>query len=201
MKNMDISYLAQRRLIGILGIALSIILLLGAGLQKTVSQYYFTNMRDIFVSVLIVTGVFLMTYKGYSLIDNIVSMIAGIGMIFTGLFPTSTEGVYIYSFLQLQAKTSFTLHAIFSALLFVALAYMSCFLFTKSNSSIKTDNKKKRNLVYITMGSIMFVFLVILAFVNVLHLNWGPFYFIAEAIMLICFGVSWLVKGETLLKD
>jgi hypothetical protein len=200
MKNMDLSYLAQRRLIGILGIALSIVLLIGAGIQKSVSQYYFTNMRDIFVAVLLITGVFLITYKGYSLIDSIVSMIAGIGMIITGLFPTSTDGVLVYSFLQLTEKTSFTIHAISSALLFISLAYMSCFVFTKGNI-IRTDNKKKRNIVYIITGSIMFLFLIILGFVNGLSLGWEPFVFIGEAVMLMSFGISWLVKGETLLKD
>jgi hypothetical protein len=48
-----ISYLAMRRMIGILGVALPIVLVIGGfiqdeiAIQPSISGYYYTNMRDI----------------------------------------------------------------------------------------------------------------------------------------------------------
>lgn len=60
-----ISYLALRKAIGYLGIALPFVVVLGAwllkglGIQSSISDYYFTDMRDVFVGILFSIGVFL----------------------------------------------------------------------------------------------------------------------------------------------
>ena len=194
------SYLLHRRIIGIIGIVLPIVLLIGASIQNSISAYYFTPMRDILVSCLIIVGAFLLIYACYSKIDNIVSSIAGGAAIITALFPTDSIGVYEYSFIGLSGKTSSLMHIIFSAIFFICLIIMSGFLFTKSIGPV-TSKKKIRNIIYIICGSVMLVFLILLGIMNAFGLAWVNFTFIAESIMLLAFGVSWFIKGETLLKD
>ena len=54
-----VSYLTMRRLIGVIGIALPIIMVLGGFIQNgfvildSISNYYYTNMRDFFVGIII----------------------------------------------------------------------------------------------------------------------------------------------------
>jgi len=70
-KNLIISYLAMRRLIGILGIALPIIVVAGGfiqdgtAIQGSISGYYYTNMHDFFIGILCGVTLFLLSYKGY----------------------------------------------------------------------------------------------------------------------------------------
>ena len=66
-----ISYLWLRTAIGIIGIALPFALVLGkilfdgGGLQNSMSAYYYTNTRNLFVGSLCAIGIFLMSYRGY----------------------------------------------------------------------------------------------------------------------------------------
>jgi len=65
-----ISYLSLRKAIGFLGILLPFVLYFGAliifgtGLQTSISGYYHTGMRDVYVGTLCVIGFFLFSYKG-----------------------------------------------------------------------------------------------------------------------------------------
>ena len=67
-RSMVFSYLALRKSIGFLAIALPFVVSLGAliffqtGLQKSISSYYHTDMRDVFVGTLCVIGFFLLSY-------------------------------------------------------------------------------------------------------------------------------------------
>ena len=78
-----ISYIALRRCIGVLGMALPVVCIFGGWLfsnleaQRSISFYYHTNMRDFFVGLLASVAMFLATYRGYETIDRIVSMLSG----------------------------------------------------------------------------------------------------------------------------
>jgi len=94
-----------------------------------------------------------------------------------------------------------------AALLFLTLAYISYFLFTKSKfSKIPLESQKNKiNKVYKTCGILMVLFLIAIAvyklFLNDTFLkNYNPV-FCLEALILIVFGISWLTKGELFLKD
>lgn len=89
------------------------------------------------------------------------------------------------------------------------LAYMSLFLFTRSNKPVKErgDNKKIRNRIYITCGLIM-VLAILVVFVggflgkipeDIYNNNHLTFWM--EIVAVEAFGFSWLVKGETLFKS
>lgn len=100
------SYLAVRRALGLLGLALPVALyayarLFGYGMQPSISEFYHTHMGDVLVGSLVAIGVFLIAYKGYprqpgeAFSDRWVATIAGLGAIGVALFsavpPTLTE--------------------------------------------------------------------------------------------------------------
>ena len=93
-----ISFMTPRKAIGFLGISIPAVMIIGTftiggctHVQNSISHYYFTVMGDVFVGFLISTGIFLITYKGYDLRDNIVSFLAGTFIICVALFPTSQD--------------------------------------------------------------------------------------------------------------
>lgn len=198
-------YLTLRKIVGLLGIALPFILALGAwiffgtGLQDTISEYYHTGMRDVFVGIVFVIGSFLVTYEGYDIVDNIVSTIGGLSAFLAAIFPASPASAMTVSGI---------LHAIFAGLFFLALIYFALFLFPKTSPVMPpTPQKLQRNMVYKTCGWIMIISLGLLLIYYLLPdpvtAPLKPFHpaFWLEAIAVVAFGVCWLTKGEGILQD
>ncbi len=198
-------YLSLRMIVGILGITLPFILALGGwfifgtGLQDTISEYYHTDMRDVFVGIVFIIGSFLITYRGHDIIDNIVSTIGGISAIGAALFPASPGSA---------TTISGILHAIFAALFFLSLIYFALVLFPKTSPVIPpTPQKLQRNMVYRACGWIMIISLVLLIIYfllpNAITAPLNPFHpaFWLESIAVVAFGVCWLTKGEGILAD
>jgi hypothetical protein len=181
-----------RRIIGSVALLLPWACIITAWrVQSSISSYYYSFARDILTGALLGIGTFLVAYKGYDRQDTITSNIAGAAAFFTGLIPCSiiaVEGRKVGT-LRLPADISGAVHGISAAILFFSIFYMVMFLFTKGSSD--TRQKKLRNLLYRICG------LGILAGF-VLFLNTV---FWSEVLMLTCFGIAWLVKGETILQD
>ena len=85
------SYLQLRTAIGILGIALPFVVSIGAwiffqtGLKGSLSAYYHSGMRDVFVGTMFAYGFFLLSYRGYKPKDNIAGTLACVFA--TGVYP------------------------------------------------------------------------------------------------------------------
>lgn len=202
-----ISYLGLRKAIGIIGTALPFvlafgnILLEGPGIESSISAYYYTAMRDVFVGSLCAIAVFLMSYKGYERKDDIAGDFAFIFAIGVALFPTTPD----------ENPTSRdrligALHLLFAALFLLTLAYFSLALFRKTDPNKKpTRRKLQRNVVYTICG---YTILASLALIVVIKLMLGdtplkhldPVFWL-ESVTVVAFGVSWLTKGEAILKD
>ena len=91
-------------------------------------------------------------------------------------------------------------HYLFAAIFLGCLAYMSIFIFTKSDrkKENQTERKRLRNKIYRTCGVLMIVAMIIIA------INPGDMdnlVFWLEALAVELFGFSWLVKGEALFRD
>ncbi|MDV2998048.1 MAG: hypothetical protein N4J56_007753 [Chroococcidiopsis sp. SAG 2025] len=203
-----ISFLTLRKAIGCLGMALPFVLALGGMLlfqldiQSSISGYYHTGMRDVFVGTLCAIGIFLWGYKGYDHHDNRASNIAGFSAIGVALFPTSPiSPSSIEKFIG-------GVHIVFAASFFISLALISLFLFTKSEPSKRpTPRKLQRNLVYRLCGYTMLAAMVLITIVGLLPksaMNWleniDPLFWL-ESAAIFAFGVSWFVKGEGILED
>ena len=202
-----LSYLGLRKAIGIIGIALPFvlafgkILLEGPGIQSSISAYYYSGMRDVFVGSLCAIAVFLMSYRGYERVDDIAGDLACVFALGVALFPT-TPDVNATS----RDKIVGAMHLIFAAGFFLTLAFFSLVLFRKTNPTRKpTRAKEQRNLVYTACGYAILACIALIAVVAFLS-NDSPIkrldpVFWLEATAIVAFGLSWLTKGEAILKD
>jgi hypothetical protein len=201
------SYLALRRAIGYLGIGLPFVLFIGAlvlqgaGVEPSISDYYYTIMRNVFVGTLCAIGVFLMSYHGYEKVDDIAGDLACIFAVGVALFPT----VPAHDPTHTQVIIGYA-HYSFAAAFFLTLAYFCLCLFRKTDATKPmTLQKLIRNRVYTACGWIILVCITLLAVYGAFLQNtsiaeWRPVFWL-EAIAVIAFGASWLVKGEAILQD
>lgn len=204
-----ISYLMLRKIVGILGISLPFVLFVGAavffntGMQSSISSYYHTCMHDVFVGTLCVIGFFLLSYRGYERIDNVAGNLACLFAVGVAFFPTAPKIVTARSEEVIGA-----VHLVFAALFFLTLIYFSLFLFTKTKPDVAPSRRKiQRNYIYRICGYTMSVCIVLIVIHALLSGDmksslevYAPVFWL-EGIAIIAFGISWLVKGEAILKD
>jgi hypothetical protein len=201
-----LSYLQLRKAVGIIGVALPVvlslgkILLQGPGIQCSISDYYYTDLGNVFVGSLCAIGVFLISTKGYDSKDEIAGYLSGAFALGVALFPTTEDTCIHPGITPIGA-----LHLTFATLLFLTLAFFCLVLFTKTAYETPTPAKLKRNAFYRFCG---WTILVCIALIGVTSLppvktlvNWARPTFWLEAIAVMFFGAAWLVKGETFLKD
>ena len=197
-----VSYLTLRRVVGILGVLLPVLLALGclvfgscAELRNSISDYYGTEMRDVFVGILFAIGWFLFSYRGYDRKDDIAGTLACLFALGVALFPATSE-----------SKAIRTAHFLSAAALFLVLSCFSLYLFRKTKPGVPpTPQKVWRNRIYMACGVIMLaciasvaVYLRFLQDTSVAAIK--PVFWL-ESLALWAFGWSWFVKGETLLRD
>lgn len=201
-----ISYLTLRKAIGLLGIVFPFVLSVGAiiifrrGLQPTISDYYHTDMGDVFVGILFVIGFFLISYRGYERADSIAGTLACIFAVGVALFPTSTD--------QIDMGIIGKIHLFFAAFLFLTLIYFSLFLFTKTDpDSPPTRKKLQRNMVYKACGYVMSICILLIGILFLFEEallkpieKYNPVFWL-ETVTVVAFGISWLTKGEAVLAD
>ena len=202
-----LSYLELRKAVGIIGFALPFVLAFGKilveglGIQSSIRGYYYTDLRNVFVGSLCAIGVFLMSCRGYDRKDRIAGSVACVFAIGVALFPTTP-----YVDATSQDKLIGALHWSFAALLFLTLAYFSLALFTKTApDKAPTPQKLQRNIVYRACGCtilacIFLIAVVALPPVKTLVERLSPVFWL-ESLAIVSFGVAWLTKGETILKD
>ncbi len=208
-----LSFRALRRLIGILGMALPLVCFAGGlafggeSLQRSISSYYYTNVRDFFVGLMLGMSFFMMSYLGHEAIDTLANMATGLAGIGVGLFPCMSDAPAAkVGFFQLPESCSDIVHIACAGTFFVVLALSSLFLFTRTEAGKEpTAQKRKRNAIYIACGCVMLATLLALVLINLYMSDAAKertrAIFIAETLLLEAFGISWLVKGETIFRD
>jgi len=208
-----ISFQTIRRAVGFLGLLLPAVLVAGTYLfsicrqiEPSISHYYYTSMREVFVGTLCSVSLFLFTYKGYSRLDSLASNAAGFFILLVAIFPTDflldnacQQDVRAPIYLPFHK----VIHLTSAALFFLTLAAMSYFLFTKSDfpAEQQTPEKKTRNGIYRMCAIVMVLSLVIILFGFIFDTGNSTLTFWFETLALVSFGVSWLTKGEALFGD
>ena len=151
-RSLVLSYLGLRKSLGVLGILLTIVLAVGKMvidnnpvLLDSLSAYYHSVMRDIWVGSLCAMGVFLFSYR-YTLHDDVVADLAGLCAIGTALFPSAQAGA------TAEKQLIGQLHSVFGVGLLVFMAYFALVLFRKTDR-----NKPLHGKSFSATASIWFV--------------------------------------------
>lgn len=201
-----ISYLALRQAVGWIGTLLPVVLLAGNAISAatprpdSISGYYYTDMRNVFVGVLCALGVFLAAYDGYDAVDRWLTNIAGFGAIGAALCPTKpavcTAGACPRSsvtHLSASQQVVGDVHVVFAAVTFIVLGLMAL--------RFAQGGKTLDNVVYRVCGATILACVILAAASNILpasvNAHW-PLLFVFESVALFAFGVSWFVKGHTI---
>ncbi len=217
------SYVNLKRALGILAMALPVVCLVWSlafspchAVEHSISHYYHTSLRDVFVGLLAAVAIFLMTYTGYGWVDNLASWVIGVVGAGIVVFPCPTVRFApppivldpcfaalpreaAIGILRLPQETSGTVHIILAGLFFVFLAAYSIIVFPMTDKDNPGPKKLFKNWVYRICGLVMLAtmaLLLIVYFAAPDFLGSTVLGFICETIMLFAFGVSWLVKGD-----
>jgi hypothetical protein len=209
-----LSYFAQRRIAGWIGILLPIIVLLittttgDHNLPDSISASYYTFARNYFVGSLCAVGVFLISGVGYDE-DRLLSFFAGamaFAVAFSPCRPPQGSGIPIYG-------DSNVIHGIAAASLFLDLGWTCLYRFTRTNNQQSpsaspqtlTPRKRQRNGVYRFCGIVMFASMAVDAcgtlYARIHHTDTGHLALVVEWLCLWMFGVAWLIKGQQFLAD
>jgi hypothetical protein len=214
-----LSYYSMRRAVGLIALTLPLGLACGSVLtsllgpdhalphpllQRSISDYYYTPMRDYYVGALFAIGAFLASSRGYDLLDEITGYLAGLFAFCVAFFPSFNPRSS--HFTRLDVEFGY-LHTVFAALLFLMLGYICLFLFRKSSPEAKplTRRKRTRNRIYGICGLTMvlcmtaMVSLTLRGIIQRRHPSHWLFWL--ETLALAAFGVAWLTKGEGILRD
>lgn len=193
------TYLALRRAVGWIGILLPLTLILGNYLifqgeifLSSISRYYYTPMGSVFVGALCADAIFMFFYSGYGKTDRIPAVGAGIFLLGVVIFPTSLDG---------KIGLVGLLHYICAAGLFLVLSFMSLYNFPRKRPGTP---KQVTDSIQIICGLVMLTCVIAAGIYLVLSQVKGlesNFFFFAESVALIAFGVSWLTEGLDLKQE
>lgn len=208
------SYLLLRVLIGVIAVLLPFALVLvnwgiGHGFQTSMSGYYYTAMRNIFVGSLCAIGVFLVSYDGYDLADRLITDVAGLCTICIAFFPT-TPGNRPTA----QQVLIGGLHLTFAGAAFVLLSVMA-FRFAKREPTPsglswwervkyafgftgpgESGASRWELAVYRLTGAVILLCIALAYPLSTVKYS----LLVLETVMLVAFGLSWFVKGRKILS-
>lgn len=207
------TYRKIRRAIGYLGISLPIVLVIlsfipffKTPVQPSISDYYYTNLREFFTGVLCAVGLFLIRYEGtrnprFFKNDDLLTNISGYMAFGIAFFPTNPENwaEKIYTLVPLHLNFLGYVHYGFAALFFIILSIISFNVFTigqQKNEAIRVSIFNE-NRIYRTFGFLMLFFIAMIPVFAIFHvLKHSTLLF--EMLALFSFGISWLIKGRAL---
>ncbi|BCJ62798.1 DUF998 domain-containing protein [Micromonospora endophytica] len=189
--------------VGGLGITLPIVLPVGHALAtdrlhllNSMSSYYHSEMRDVFVGSLCAIGVFLINYR-YRRLDDVLSTTAGGLAVVVALVPTTTDAPP--HALADGALPLGRVHGVAAGLLFAILALFCLWRFPVNGPP--PPGTRARNVVYRTCGFVILAAIVLAVASSALaepaRDTFRPVFW-CEAVAVFAFGVAWLVKGEAM---
>jgi hypothetical protein len=198
------SFLVLRLLVGVVGFALPFVLVFGerllpeARIRTSLSGYYYSGMRDVFVGSLCAIAVFLVTYMAFHYVwDNVLSTFAGVAALGVALFPTAGSGPLTPLQQWLGEGTVSNIHLGCAIAFILSLAAIS-FLFGYRESR-KSGSTPRRRVVWGWLHRVcgVVIVLAVVAVVASQLSGWYVTYSVlwGEALAAVTFGVSWLAKG------
>jgi hypothetical protein len=208
----------MRKAVGLIALSLPFVLALGSILyallgprgalphpllQRSISDYYYTPMRNYYVGSLCAIAAFLACSQGYDLTDEIAGYLAGAFTFAVALVPSVNP--YAVHLTRIDVQIGF-IHTGFAALMFLVFAYFCIFLFRRSSPEKPfTRRKRHRNIIYGVCGVAIIGCMIAMVALTIGGIEHGHppngLLFWCESSALAAFGVAWLTKGEGILKD
>jgi hypothetical protein len=198
-RNPVISQPVLCKLIGWLGSSLPLVLMIGNWISArtsppgSISGYYYTDMRNLFVSGLCALGVLLLAYRGHEKLDGLITDVAGACMILVALCPTKPP-VGKRHHLTPQQDVVGDLHVLFAAATLIALGVMA----------LRFAQAQRRSEVVICRACAAVIFsCVLLATGSSLLLRSiyasSQSLLIFEVLAMLASGLSWFVPGRAIM--
>lgn len=204
LEHMIATYFNLRLCTGLLALVFPFLLWLGGlyfgderiTLLDSMSAYYHTDMWGIFVGVLVVVGMVLILYRGYTDFENYVLNLAGLLVWGVALLPADVpKDLLMESPEKVEAFTAPTAHGVFAICFFVSIAYV-CIWRSRDTLKYITDKVKQDRYtwLYLTLGVLMIV-LPLLAALLLKLLGEVSLVFWVEFIAVWVFGLFWIAKS------
>jgi hypothetical protein len=216
------SYLLVRSVLAFIGVLLPIAFIVGeayfidGGVQVrgSLSSYYHSTMRDLFVAALAVIGFLLLTYMAgqRNTYDYWLSTAAGIAVLGVAFFPTMRPGLGNAprcgtlpepagcSAMQQQLGEALTakVHGASAAVFILSLAAIA-FVFAYREK--KYNGRARLAAVQMACGWVIVVAVVWVVLGNWVDLRMGPLtpLYVTEVVSVWAFGLSWLLTARALL--
>jgi len=170
-------------------------------LLPSISAYYHTSSRNLFVGMICALGFCFLSYKGYSRFDSNAANIAAVCAIGVAFVPTSIA-VGESPCLPVDGSTAREIiHVSFAAILFLTLSVFSIKIFTHREPD-STPISARKLFLYRFYGFTILGALTIIA-IHIIFLSkqfphlktYKPIFWL-ETVCLVSFGCSWLLKSE-----
>jgi hypothetical protein len=197
---------------------------------ESISHYYFTRVSAVFTTTVSLMAIFLLIYKGEHPGEFWLSTLAGIGGLLLVLFPTDnivdkiaigtpdciapgdcnpSAAQYTAMVLRISSFRTY-FHYAASGLFLGCLALLSIWVFAYSKQAIARASPtaarrmRQRNLVYRLCGMLMLLAILLVFigdrlvgkdFYDAYHLT-----FWLEVVAVESFGISWLLRGDAMLR-
>jgi hypothetical protein len=198
------TFLLLRKAIGWIGTLLPIVVIVGdaafsAGpLPNSLSDYYYTPMRNILVGALCVLGVFLLMYDVSVRVERWITNAAGIGVLGVAFLPGSPPVPHLTTSQEVIGN----LHVFFASIAFLGLAAtMWRFSYAVSDGPQAPPPSARGSVFYRVSACVMLGFVLLSGVAILLPLsiqNSTLAIYDTEAVAIFTFGISWLVKGRAL---
>lgn len=208
------TFITQQRVIAVLSffLPLSLIawsLISGDGLRGSISEYYYTPMRDVFVGTLFALALFLWSYRGYHptnpelRADRIVAKVASVSAALVALAPLKPrQAEWECTLLQCMVGPNLTywIHNVAAAVFLLALATFCLILFPLS--AIPEHDLGVRLVAYGVSGAtivIAVLLMVLWTFLPVeIYFMFGRYkpILVLETVALSAFAGSWFLRSR-----
>ncbi len=210
-----VSFLTTGRAIALLGLflpgsMLAWSLLTGSSIRGSLSEYYYTPVRDLMVGTLITMALFLWSYRGFSdrdddlRADRRVGKIAGVAAVIIAFAPITPRNDDRCTLVQciIGDRSAAFIHSIGASVFFICLAVFCLVLLPRS--VVSSDGAVKRVKIYLTCG---WIIVAACAFIAVWQFLPAEIIFVlghfrpvfwAEAGAIVAFSCAWLVRGRAL---
>lgn len=208
-----LSYMSLRMAIGWVGLFMPVVVRAGAYIFQgiwspaTISAYYYTGMREVFVGSLVLVGALLMCYRTPDKRDTWLGVATGLAAIGIALFPMDVT--FAKELIQKYPESCFTecyvvrgflgYHTLFVGVFFALAFYLMYFRFAAHTHANPTKQKVTRNKAYKICAVVMVGAGLSMLYFTTIKYSSGIFW--SEAVAVMSFAAAWLIKGQFLLKD